>query len=163
MDYFGHEHPIRDLFAEKLHHSLDRHVGLTDEQVETYLTDLLVDFIHRDKLYAIRDQKGRLIESVAEMLEEGDLSRKATSFEREREVHKHVGDYLLFCGGMFPEMLERQAIDIDEQGRESYYIASTFRHTPYQAEAALYAKLSAEFPAYRFGLKLVRDSLGRTS
>lgn len=153
--------PLRDLFAEKLHTSLDRHVGLTDEQVEAYLIDLMLAFMHRDRLYAIRDASGRPVQSVMEMLAEGDVRGRADSFAREREVHKHVGDFLLFCGGMFPEILENQAVDVDGQGSESYYIASTFRFTPYEADAALFAKLSAEFPAYRFGLKLVRDSLSR--
>jgi hypothetical protein len=158
---FEREHPLRELFAEKLHTQLDRHVGLTDEQVETYLLDLMIAFMHRDRMYAIRDAQGRIVHSVTAMLAEGDVRFNAESFDREREVHKHVGDFLLFCGGMFPEMLQGQAVDVDSQGRESYYIASTFTHSPYEAEAALFAKLSAEFPAYRFGLKLVRDSLVR--
>jgi len=157
---FERDHPLRELFAEKLHTLLDRHVGLPDEQVETYLTDLMIAFLHRDRMYAIRDSQGRVVESVTAMLAEGDVRQNAASFERERQVHKHIGDFLLFCGGMFPEILQGQSIDVDDQGRESYYIASTFRHSPYEAEASLFAKLSAEFPAYRFGLKLVRDSLG---
>jgi hypothetical protein len=159
MDFFRQDHPIRDVFAEALRTSLDRHVGFADEQVETYLIDLMVEFMHRDRLFSLRNAEGRRIETVSEMIAEGDVRLNAESFDREREVHKHLGDYLLFCGGMFPEMLERQAVDVDGQGRESYYIASTFSHSPYEAEAALFARLSAEFPAYRFGLKMVRDTL----
>lgn len=161
MEPYPHVHPIREFFAEALHTSLDRHVGLTDEQIETYITDRLVEFMHQDRIYAIKDAAGRRVESIGAMLAEGDVRLKAESFAREREVHKHVGDFLLVCGGMFPEMIEGEAFDIDTQGRESYFIASTFTHSPYEAESALLQKLSAEFPAYRFGLQLVRDSLKR--
>jgi hypothetical protein len=165
MDPFEVEHPIRDLFAEALHRNLSVRLGLSDEQVETYLTDLLIEFMHRDRIFAIRDAAGRRVESIAAMLAEGDVRLNAQSFEREREVHKHVGDYLLFCGGMFPELLEAESnvIDIDRQGRESYFIASTFSHQPYQCEAPLLGKLSAEFPAYRYGLRLVRDSIQKAA
>lgn len=162
MDWLRPEHPIRDFFAEALHTSLDRHVGC-DEQIETYLIDLLVDFLHHDRLYAIRDRAGRRVVSVSEMLQEGEVTDRADSFCREREVHKHIGDYLLFCGGMFPEMLSDQGVDIDRQGRESYFIASTFSHSPFTQESRLLAKLSESFPDYRFGLKVVRDSLGRAA
>lgn len=161
MEFDHHVHPIRDLFAEALHATLDRHVGPADEQVETYIVDRLVEFMHRDRIYAIRDAAGRRVESIGEMLAEGDVRLRAESFAREREVHKHVGDYLLVCGGMFPEMVEGEVIDIDSQGRESYFIASTFTHSPYEAEAPLLQRLSSEFAAYRFSLKLVRDSLHR--
>lgn len=161
MEFFRQEHEIRDMFADVLRSAIERYVGRADEQIETYLTDLLVEFMHRDRLYSLRNAEGRRIKTVSEMLAEGDVTRNADSFEREREVHKHVGDFLLFCGGMFPEMLAAQAVDIDGQGKESYYIASTFSHAPHEAEAALCARLSAEFPAYRFGLKVVRDTLNR--
>lgn len=163
MDSYPPVHPIREFFAEAVHASLDRHVGLNDEQIETYITDRLVEFMHRDRIYAIKDAAGRRVESIGAMLAEGDVRLKAESFAREREVHKHLGDYLLVCGGMFPEMVEKEPIDIDTQGRESYFIASTFTHSPYEAEAVLLQKLSAEFPAYRFGLRLVRDSLNRAA
>ncbi len=158
-------HPIRDLFANAVHKTLLRELGFNDEQVETYLTELLVKFMHQDQLFSIRDVFGRRVQSVTEMLAEGDVRLNATSFEREREVHKHVGDFMLFWGGMFPENLAQHGghkaiLDCEKQGSESYLIASSFDHQPFNLEAPLLCKLSQEFPAYRFGLNLVRDSLG---
>jgi len=36
------------------------------------------------------------------MLLEGDLLHRASSVDRERVVHKHIGDLTLFLGGLFP-------------------------------------------------------------
>lgn len=159
-------HPIRDIFADAVHETLLQKLGVHDEQVETYLTELLVKFMHQDQLFSIRDAYGRRVQSVVEMLAEGDVRLNAMSFEREREVHKHVGDFMLFWGGMFPENLAQQGghraiLDCERQGSESYLIASSFDHEPFNFEAPLLNKLANEFPAYRFGLNLVRDSLGK--
>ncbi|MEQ1821740.1 MAG: hypothetical protein ABL949_04470 [Fimbriimonadaceae bacterium] len=157
-------HPIRDLFADALHETLSERLGLNDEQIETYLTELLVKFIHQDHLFPIRDVFGRRVQSVPEMLAEGDVRLNANSFHREREVHKHVGDFMLFWGGMFPENLEQQGgfraiLECEKQGQESYQIASSFDHTPFDLEAPLLSKLANDFPAYRYGLNIVRDTL----
>src|SRR5262249_41349961 len=105
------------------------------------------------------------------MLVEGDVQLNATSFDREREVHKHIGDFTLFWTGVYPEMLRyfRAAtrrdhlLDYVEQGRTSYRIAATFNHGPYEAEAPILRALAEEFETCMFGLNLVRrevDGLG---
>jgi hypothetical protein len=64
---------------------------------------LLIDFVHVENLYRIRNCRGRRLEEVGEMLVESNPMLDAPSFEREREVRKHIGDYTLFLTGMFPE------------------------------------------------------------
>lgn len=147
-------HPIRLYFTDAIHESLHARLGLdSDVDVEAYLTDMLVAFVHQDEVFSIRDKNGRQLKTVAEMMAEGDIRLNADSFEREREVHKHIGDFLLFWGGMFGQFLE-----CDRQGKESYHIVSTFDFDPYSQEAPLFKKLSDEFEAYRLGLSLVRAS-----
>jgi hypothetical protein len=161
------DHPLRKLFTEAVYRSLHERLGLhEDEQVDSYLADLLVTFLHDDRIYAIHDASGQRVESVVEMLAEGDVRQRADSFDREREVHKHVGDFLLFWSGVFPEYLKqlKAADSADflvnpvEQGSYSYYIVSTFDHDPYGEEAPTFKKLSADFEAYMQGLELVRAS-----
>jgi hypothetical protein len=57
------------------------------------------------------------------------------SFEREREVRKHIGDYTLFLTGIFPEYVARlprrglrldSMIDYVQAGKESYRIVAAF-------------------------------------
>jgi hypothetical protein len=100
------------------------------------------------------------------MLVEADVRLNADSFDREREVHKHIGDFLLFWSGLYPEFLRKLKapgskdlfVDFDEQGKYSYHVVSTFDHDPYSAEAPIFRKLSAEFEQYKYGLSLVRAS-----
>lgn len=161
------DHPLRMFFLEALDESLNQRLGLDEgDDVKEYLVGMLVRFLHKDGLYEIRNAEGRRVESVAEMVEEADIRLNADSFAREREVHKHIGDFLLFWSGVYPEFLQylkaptgKDAIvDVVEQGRYSYHVASTFEYPPYEQEAGTFRKLSAHFVEYQYGLRLVRSS-----
>lgn len=159
------DHPIRHYFSGVLHEALHDRLGLVDDEtVDSYLTDLLLGFLHSDSIFAIKDNAGRRIESVAEMVMEGDVRFNADSFAREREVHRHIGDFVLFWTGVFPEFLEKHQagkdllVNYTQQGILSYHVVSTFEHDPYGNEAPVFKKLSAEFHAYQYGLSLVRAS-----
>jgi len=136
-----------------------------------YLVEVLTEFTHMDNIFKIKNARGRRLEEVAEMLMEGDVLLNARSFQREREVHKHIGDFTLFWTGMYPEMLrflraphrKDHLIDYVEQGKRSYYIASTFREGPYAQEWPILRRLSEEFEICSFGLNLVRQELDRMS
>ncbi|MBN9503055.1 MAG: hypothetical protein BGO01_10875 [Armatimonadetes bacterium 55-13] len=160
------EHPIWMYFGKVVHEALKDCVGVTEEDVEVYITCLLVDFLHRDNVFAIRDRAGRTLQSIAEMLAEGDVRLNADSFDRERAVHRHIGDFLLFWSGLFPEFLRDMklqdirdcVLDVNRQAKESYHIASTFDHEPFAAEAKTFRKLSTQFESYQASLMLVRAS-----
>ena len=161
------DHPIRALFQSLVARTFHGQVGLADPELSRYVSDVLVDFIHRDSIYRIRDARGRPLEEVAEMMLEGDVSLNATSFDREREVHKHIGDFTLFWTGVYPEMLRYlrcstrrdHLIDYVEQGRKSYHIASTFQFCAYADEAPVLRQLSDQFETCMVGLHLVRREL----
>ena len=106
---------------------------------------------------------------VGEMLLEADpIYGPAPSFDRERQVRKHIGDYTLFFSGMFPESinhyrLRRQRlenfVDFIKAGKESYYIVSKFDQFEYARLAPLFAKLAKEFESCVYGLNLVKGDL----
>lgn len=160
-------HPLRQLFGELVQETFQSQLKLDEPGVPDYVANILVDFIHRDRIFALRDARGRHLEEVATMLMEGDVSLNAASFEREREVHKHIGDFTLFWSGVYPEMLRyfRAAtrrdhlLDYVEQGRKSYGIAATFDYGDYQAEAQVLKRLSERFELCMFGLNMVRREL----
>ena len=160
-------HPLRQLFGAVVQHTFVNYLGVAAPGVPEYVANVLVDFTHTDHIYRLRDARGRRIEEVAEMLVEGDVRLKATSFDREREVHKHIGDFTLFWTGVYPEMLRyfRAAsrrdhlLDYVEQGRKSYGIAATFDYGAYQEEAQVLKRLSERFELCMFGLNMVRKDL----
>lgn len=162
-------HPIRDLFQTLVERALCYQFGLSRPELSRYLGDVLVDFTHRDNIFRVKDAHGKPLEEVAEMLVEGDVSLNARSFIREREVHKHIGDFTLFWTGVYPEMLRHlrtstrrdHLVDYVEQGRKSYQIASTFEFEPYVQEAPVLRQLAEEFETCMCSLNVVRRELER--
>lgn len=162
-------HPLSQLFESLVEHSFTRVLQEHEPRVLAYMVNLLVRFAHIDNLYCIRDAQGRVLHAVADMLQEGDVLMNATSFAREREVHRHIGDFTLFWSGVYPEALPRirhslskdTLIDYVQQGKRSYYIVSTFEEGDWATEAPLFRKLSERFELYMFGLNLVRQGWER--
>jgi hypothetical protein len=148
------------------------HLGWPDTEVTGYLTNVLTEFVHVDQLYKIRNAQGRRVEEVAEMLAEGDLLHRASTVDREREVHRHIGDYTLFMTGIFPEFLRRlktskvvvspdALLDYVQVGKRSYRIVAEFTYGPYAELAPLFRKLSENFEHCVYGLGYVRADLDR--
>ena len=165
-------HPLVRLFASLTEENFAGHLGWPDGEVIGYLTDVLTDFVHVDQLFKIRNTQGRRVEEVAEMLVEGDLLHRAESIDREREVHRHIGDYTLFMTGVFPEFLRRlktsrvvlspdALLDYVQVGKRSYRIVSEFTYGPYGGSAPLFRKLSENFELCVYGLGYVRADLDR--
>lgn len=163
------DHPLRALFAELVARHLFDDVRLRDAHVAGYVTDVLTDFTHMDNLYRIRNAHGRRLEDVGEMLIESNPLLAASSFDRERAVRKHIGDYTLFFLGIFPESLSQRArrqrldafVDYVKAGKESYFIVSAFDQFEYRGEAALFRNLSDNFELCVYGLNLVKRDLER--
>jgi len=165
-------HPLRRLFSLLVERNFREAVGWPEPSVMGYLSNLLTDFTHIDNVYRIKNAKGKRVEEVAEMLLEGDVMHRASSFDREREVHKHIGDYTLFMTGIFPEYLKRlrespglatadALLDYVRTGKRSYYIVSEFIYGPYRDTAPLFRRLSDNFELCIFGLSYVRKDLDR--
>jgi hypothetical protein len=162
------DHPLNELFHTLTERNFVK-LGLTERGLPQYVADVLVDFIHVDRLYKIRNSRGERIEDVGEMLLESDIRHRANSLERERTVRKHIGDFTLFYTGMFPEQIKNRRnwwrldrwLDWIETGRESYRIVGMFDMGPYAEEAALYRQMSEHFDFMVVGLNFVRDDLRR--
>ena len=167
----GRDHPLRRFFAEVVARRFDADLRLPDPRLAAYVSGQLVEFLHVDSLYRIRDARGRRLEDVGEMLLESNPLLGADSFDREREVRKHVGDYVLFMTGLFPESLSghqrfRQMrldvfVDYMKAGKESYRVVSAFDQFEYAEEAPFFRKLAENFELCVFGLNLVKQDLER--
>jgi hypothetical protein len=170
MGEIGDRHPLRQLLSEKIAHHFSREVGLRDEEIWAYIANLLTEFCDARNLYALKNAQGRSLDDVGEMLLESDpiFGEAASSFDRERQVRKHIGDFTLFYSGMFPESINRlrlrrqrleSMIDFVHAGKESYFIVSQFDQMEYRKVAPLFGRLSQQFESCVFGLNLVRKEL----
>jgi hypothetical protein len=155
------DHPLRRLFAGLTEQTFIHTLGLADPRLTDYLSGLLSRFIHVDAIYRLRSTGGKRLEEVAEMMLEAEALPEGRT---RREFHRHIGDFTLFWTGVYPEALRRlrsrlsvdQFIDYCEQGKRSYYIASTFEDDPYREEAPVLRRLSEEFELCAYGLSQVR-------
>ncbi|HEV3238360.1 MAG TPA: hypothetical protein VGZ25_15320 [Gemmataceae bacterium] len=156
------DHPLRRLFAGITEHTFISQLGVGDPQLIDYLSALLSRFIHMDAVNRLRNSSGKRLEEVAEMLLEAETL--PAEGRTRREYHRHIGDFTLFWTGVYPEALNRlrsalkkdSFIDYCEQGKRSYYIASTFEDDPYREEAPVLRRLSEEFELCAYGLNQVR-------
>ena len=162
-------HPLQQLFTELVGRHYAHEVGIRDPQVVGYVAHLLTEFCDAEQLTKIHDAWDRPVSDLGEMLLESDpVYGAAPSFDRERQVRKHIGDYALFFAGMFPESinhsrLRRQRlenlVEWVKAGKESYYIVSKFEYFEYAKVAPLFAQLSKKFEDCVYGLNLVKNEL----
>jgi hypothetical protein len=161
------DHPLRRLFAGLAEHTFLDRLGIGDPRLIDYLSVLLSRFIHMDTIHRVCNGQGRRLEEVADMMLEAEAL--PPEGRTRREVYRHIGDFTLFWTGVFPEALQRlrsvlhkdHFIDYCEQGKRSYYIASTFAGNPYQEEAPVLRRLSQEFELCAYGLNQVRHEWER--
>ena len=163
-------HPLESFFQQVVRNSYEGKLGLNDPDVTAYVARLLCQFSESENLYQVRDEMGHPIEELSEMVLAADpVNGTAPSFDAERALRKHIGDYALFVAGMYPEAMasgrrERRhqpsLCELIQAGKESYYIVSQFNLFEYEQEAPLFARLSDRFERCILGLTLVREELG---
>jgi hypothetical protein len=161
MWYYNPNHPLRRLFAGLAEHAFMETLGMGDPRLIDYLAIMLARFIHMDMIFRLRDSRGKSLEEVADMLIEVQAFPTGRTC---REIHRHIGDFTLFWTGVYPEALKRlrstlkkdHFIDYCEQGKRSYYIASTYEEDPYREEAPVLRRLSEQFELCAYGLGQVR-------
>jgi len=164
-------HPLRRLFGALTEKRFVETLGWTDLNVTGYVSNLLVEFAHIDRLYKIRNQRGKRLDTVVALLYESEVLLEAQSLDREQEVHRHIGDFTLFMAGLFPEYLKRLKsasmiyhqdflVDYVKTGKRSYGIVARCG-TGADDRVPLFRKLSDNFELCVAGLGFVRGDLDR--
>ena len=169
INRISRRHPLSKLFTALTEINFYGKVGLCNPGIASYVSDLLIEFVHVDSLYKIRDSQGKKLDSVGEMLLEEDSLTATGGFDRERLLHKYIGDYTLFITGMFPESLTPRPrsirldyfLDYIKVGKESYSIVCEFNQAKFRKEAPLFKALSENFDLCVIGLNFVKVDLER--
>ncbi|MBI4443973.1 MAG: hypothetical protein HY649_11455, partial [Acidobacteria bacterium] len=161
---------LQALFEELVSRNFRTPLRITDAEIIAYVSELLADFSRAENLYRVRDSRGKRLEDVGEMLIASNPLLDAPSFDREREIRKHIGDFTLFFAGLFPEAINRwrlrrqrldSLVDYVKAGKESYHIVAAFDQFEYRNDARFFEKLSDLFESCVFGLNLVKQDLSR--
>lgn len=165
MQPIRENHPLKRFFTGLVEQAFFCELGVCDPRLTDYLAELLISFIHMDRLHALRDARGRRLEQIASMLSLLDEGAEPTADDHHRAVHRHIGDYALFWTGVYPEHIRthRRPLAADHlvnyvaQGKRSYAIASTLTHDEGPPPAALLNRLSRDFECCVHGLGKVRS------
>jgi hypothetical protein len=136
-------------------------LGVGDEAVVGYVAALLTEFARTDRLHAVRQQSGRGVDSLVEML----VGTTATptdqrSLFRARAMRKYVGDYALFMSGLFRTHMEQRGV-LDyylQEGSRSYWAVSEFDLSLYRAGFLFFQQLSKNFEYYSGALDYMRKA-----
>jgi len=159
---------IQRFFAGLTEYAFHTRLGVADPPLTDYLSEMLVRFVHCDTVYRFRDLTGKQLTEVVELVVEGE----ERVGEARREVHQHIGDFILFWAGVYPEALRRlrgperqdRFVEYCTQGKRSYYIASTIQagdELNQQAPKDVLERLSDQFELCLIGLGEVRRELER--
>lgn len=162
-------HPLESFFHQAVRSSFVDKLGLNDPGIVDYVTHLLCEFSEPDSLYRLKDETGRKVETISEMLTAADpVFGTAASFPEERSARKYIGDYAMYRAGMHLDVMEsapnfeadQPAVDeLIRVGKESYFIVSQFNVFEYEKEAPLFARLADSLDRCILGLALIREEL----
>jgi hypothetical protein len=155
-------HPLHRLFRGLTEHTFLSELGIGDPKLVGYVASLLARFVPAESVWKLRDREGRRLSEIAAMVAEAESS---SDDDRRRECHRHVGDFTLFWTGVYPEAVAKlqnarsadHLIDLQQQGKRSYYLASTYAGD----QAPVLRRLSVEFELCAFGLSRVRKEWER--
>ena len=131
-------------------------LNLHDPDTIQYITNLLTEFVQIENLYRFKDESGRRLEHLFEMLTQ--CSSEMPPAMR-RDCYKHLGDLTLFNLGLFPESLTygHRTVSPDyyaETGRRSYTIVAEMDSS--RRSTVVYRKLSEHFEQCVCGLNWVK-------
>ena len=138
-----------------------RELGVGDEHVIGYVAAVLTEFARSDRLYALRTQRGRAIDGVA------DIRRATKSIPsgqaqalRARAAQKYVGDYTLFMTGLFRTHVESHGAlgYYVEEGQRSYRAVSALDLTLLRTGYFLFEELAVNFEHYSGALDYMRKA-----
>lgn len=149
------DHPIRHFFLQLTERGMGQ-LNLHDPDTIEYITNLLTEFVQIENLYRFKDESGKQLRYVFEMLAQAS-GEMAPSVRR--DCYKHLGDLTLFNLGLFPESLTygRHTVSPDyyaETGRRSYTIVANMDTS--RRNTMVYRKLSEQFEQCVVGLNWVK-------
>lgn len=162
----GAEKYMAEFFGGSVAREFSRIPGLRDEGIQRHVAGILVEYMHCDRIWTLRDVEGRTLVQPQDFIVESDpVFGNAPSFDVEREIRKRLGDYTLFACGMFPQGLNHSRFgwlgrtgdmrEIVRIGEESYRIVAAFDEGEYRNEAGLFCKLAERFELCAAGLQRV--------
>jgi hypothetical protein len=152
--------PLHEFFLGTTTRSF-RELGVGDETIIGYVAAILTEFARSDRLYPLRNARGRAIDGVAHMRRAtGRVANESSHVMRTRAAQKYVGDYTLFMTGLFRMHVESHgALEYYvEEGQRSYRAVSELDLTQFRIGFLLFEELAKNFEHYSGALDYMRKA-----
>jgi hypothetical protein len=136
-------------------------LGLDDEAVVSYVTNVITEFARADSLYAASKESGRAVDSVTRiLLKARDVPSGAPGIACTHAMRKYVGDYTLFMSGLFRTHVEKRGAlgYYLEEGRRAYWAVSELELLHFRTGFLLFQQLSKNFEYYSGALDYMRQA-----
>ncbi|HUJ79332.1 MAG TPA: hypothetical protein VLY45_03330 [Nitrospiria bacterium] len=168
-------HSLRRLFRTLTERSFLERLGWPDWGIVGYVSDLLTDCVQADHIFPMQRTTGRRLHNLTEMLREAEVCALHHLQERERDVHRQIGDYTLVMTGLFPEGVRGvktlvigrpdALLDYVKVGKRAYRLAAETTDESAADPAAqrslvsLFRQLSTKFEICVRGLGYIKQEL----
>lgn len=140
---------LQEYFHDSMHASLSRQQVQAQPETVSYLVNLLVSFLHTDRLYQFSED-GLGFRPLA--LRYAD-TLASPGPERRAQALRELGDVALFVAGVFAESLNRKLVDVDyyaAMGGSAYArLADSLRSSnASRSFSAIFGELAAKFTGF---------------
>lgn len=163
-DVYSEPEEAKQFFRSLIIQGLEQVVPNDDQTIEDYLTDLL---LLRLRTESASELTPLILPERSLIVAERGLSLPKPILKQTRDIHKNIGDTLLFWLGIFPEHLRRSQregripilVNPVVLGKSSYKIASSLEEQVAPKNAPLFRKLSCNFEKYILALRHAKKGL----
>lgn len=132
-----------DFFKELLVETLSQLRVKVLPHTQSYLVNLMDQFVLTDRLYSTNEKGEKCDEPLAFMLK---AAIEATDPKAQSAMFRHIGDVSLYTAGFFQDSLSRRLVDVD------YYIGmgcsayqNVAQRTMKSSQRSLYSELAFKF------------------
>jgi len=148
-------HPLKKLFRCVADRALTQS-SIPDKDLLFYLSDMLLQFMYIENLYALKDECGKRLEYLVDMFEVASEAPRS----RKKAHYQQIGDHTLFILGMFPESLSYGKRMLShsyyaDTGRRSYLAASALEADV--ETTVVFKKLADKYERCVLSLNWVRE------
>ena len=144
-----------------------RAAGEGDLRLADYLASLVMHFGLRDRARRVGEADDEVYTSLADLLAAAEAEHGRADPQRALLVRAHLGNYVLWVSGLFPDHVEARRwrrggpnLDYYEaMGRHGFRLAADHRLAAEYGLASLFAAAAERFAVLRTALSAVSDTL----
>lgn len=162
MSKNSEKHPNLEPFFDRWLTAAFKDIQIFEQTAVNYISTVLTRFAKAEKLLQVERLPELQPKSVVDMLLGAEMRSRPSEKEfdpfGERDLRKHIADYILFMTGIFREHVLGLGIleFYFQEGRKSYRHVYEFDRSLSQPQAGVFMKLHSNFERYSGGINYMK-------